>query len=85
MVCFKGICDEMFYGVRKHMLFIIYLADLVFIGLSVFSFDELEFLSSYGTWKNALFFTCCFKLYSAKPAFHCSSEAFLNSEASYQN
>lgn len=55
MVCFKGICDEMFYGVRKHVLFITYLADLVFIGLSVFTFDELEFLSSYDTWKNALF------------------------------
>lgn len=53
MVCFKGICDEMFYGVRKHVLFIIYLPDLVFIGLSAFSFEELEFLSSYDTRKNA--------------------------------
>lgn len=63
------------------MLWIRFLVVLVFIGLSVFSFDELECLRSscHSRWRKhfSLPKELLYKLYSTNPAFHCSSEGFL--------
>jgi len=80
---------KVLYGVRKYMLCIRFLAVLVFIGLLVFSFDELECLRSRCYNRPRIHFSplkvLLYKLYGINPAFHFSPEGFLNLETLYQN
>lgn len=85
----KSYVIKVLYGMRKYVLCIRFLALLVFIGLLVFSFVELECLSScYNKWR--LHFSpltvLLYKLYSANSAFFFfSSEGFLHLETLYQS
>ena len=85
----KAYVIKVLYGVRKCMLCIRFLAVLVFIGLLVFNFDELECLRSscYNRWR--IHFSpltvLLYKLYSTNLAFHFSLEGFLNLETLCQN
>lgn len=72
---------KVLYDVSKYRLWIRFLAVLVFIGLSVLSFDGLECLRSscYSRWRIHFFSPpreLLYKLYSTNPAFRCSSEGF---------
>lgn len=71
---------KVLYGVRKYMLCVRFLAVLVFIGLLVFSFDELECQRSSCYNRRRIHFSPLkaplYKLYSTNPAFHFSSEGF---------